>query len=170
MLMARKPSRRRKGFRSLPIDIELAMLTTGDGVVAAVDLGGNFDEPTFCISADVTVSTRGFTATEGPIVVGMAHSDYSASEIEGALEAVTSWNLSNMIERELAARKVRTIGSLPILVAAEVMQDGKTIKLKLGFSVAAGHTLKLWAWNQSGSPLTTGGLIELQGRLSCRTQ
>ncbi len=145
------------------------MLTEADGSVAAVDLGGNFDEPTFCISADVTVSSRGFTAGEGPLVIGLAHSDYSAAEIEEALEAVTSWNLSNLIEREQAGRKVRTIGALPILVAAEVMENGSKIKVKLGFTVAAGHTLKLWGWNQSGSPMTTGGLIELQGRLSCRT-
>ncbi len=146
------------------------MLTEADGSVAAVDLGGNFDEPTFCISADVTLTTRGFTVGEGPIVFGLAHSDYSAAEIEESLEAVTSWNLSNMIEREQAGRKVRTIGSLPILVAAEVMNNGVKMKIKLGFTVAAGHTLKLWGWNQSGSPLTTGGIVELQGRLSCRTQ
>jgi len=75
-----------------------------------------FDE-TFKAEARLTslvasYSLSGYTiGTDiGPVMVGIAHDDYSAAEIEEFIENTGSWNIGNMVSQEIAKRKVRIIG------------------------------------------------------------
>ncbi len=139
----------------------------GDSVVKG-NLDSTVVDGTFLISADLVWGLRGITPGEGPIVVGLAHSDYSAAEIEEALEAITSWDEGDKVAQERRRRKVRTVGMFSGETATQVLNDGKPIKTKLGFAIAEGDTLAVWGWNKSGATLTTGQIITAQGGVNAR--
>ncbi len=49
-------------------------------------------------------------AIDGALLFGVAHGDYTAAEIEEAIEATLSINQGNMVAREQANRLVRILG------------------------------------------------------------
>ncbi len=165
--MAKHGSRRR-GYRYLPINKGFDLLTTAPGVVIASNMDTTMDEDTFAISSEQTWNLEAHTAGEGPIVVGLAHSDYTAAEIEEALEAVASWDAGDRIAQERRRRKVRQVGIFNGQATTEVLNDGRPVKTKLGFVINSGETLKVWAWSKDSSNLTTGTILGTQGGLSCR--
>ncbi len=164
--MAKHPKRRRRtGFRVLPFSVGAAAGTVANGAVATATVSDVVDDRVWFMSLHTTVGTRGFTAGEGPIVVGVAHSDYTAAEIEECLEAQAAWDSSDLVAREQARRKVRTIGTFPIVTANDVLNDGRQMKIKLGWMAELGMTLDFWIWNKSGATLTTGGIVTFDGRV-----
>ncbi len=105
--------------------------------------------------ADWTVATG-----DGPVLVGVAHSDYTSTEIEEYLEQTQSWNEGNMIAQEINTRKIRRVGQFesPIGgVAADsvVLNDGKAIHVKLNWILLQGQSLQIWAYNMGGSAFAT---------------
>ncbi len=163
-----KGRRRGSPLLVLPIDDTTALLTTGPDAVVKGDFTGTVDSDTWLLSADFLPAIRNHTAGEGPLVVGVAHSDYTAAEIEEALEATTSWNQKNKIEQERRRRKVRRIGQFAGDSTEEVLNDGKPIRVKLGFKIEEGETLSQWIWNRSGGSLTTGSVLIMSGNLFAR--
>ncbi len=161
--MARKKNRR--PLRVLPFSVSAAAGALANGDVVSTAISDTVDEKMWLASMDAIHAARDFTAGEGPIVVGVAHSDYSAAEIEECLEAQASWDASDLVAREQARRKVRTIGTFPNVASGEVLNDGKEIRTKLGWIAEAGMTLQFWTWNKSGAALTTGGIAEHDGRV-----
>ncbi len=161
-------NRNRKGFRSLPIDENSAVGTPASNAVTKDDFNSVVDSDIFAISMDALWGMRDHTANQGPIVVGVAHGDYTAAEIEECLEAVASWDSGDKVEQERRRRKVRQIGIFPGLDADEVLNHGVKIRTKLGFVLQVGETLSLWTWNRAGVTLTTGTIITLQGLLHSR--
>ena len=118
------------------------------------------EERTRCSSLDATWSMSNFTPAQGdgPILVGVAHSDYTAAEIEEVIENTGSWTEGSKVEQEIAKRLVRVIGTLRSLTGAtenDVLNDGKPIKTKLNWILNSGDTLKIWAYNIGGSALAT---------------
>lgn len=111
------------------------------------------------------MSWNGGTAGEGPIVVGVAHSDYTDAEIEEVLENVGSWDEGDMIDQEKARRLVRRIGQINSPATAEdgLLNDGKPLKIKLNWLLTTGQTLSFFAFNKGGSSLTTGSYLVVEG-------
>ncbi len=90
----------------------------------------------------------------GPMVVGVAHSDYSAAEIEVYLENAGAWNEGNMISKEISTRKIRRIGAFDVAddaVDGISLNDGKPIKTRLNWILLANQSLRSWTYN--------GGLV-----------
>ncbi len=115
---------------------------------------------------------EGFTPTagDGPIRVGLAHSDYTAAEIEEFIENAGSWDPGNKISQEINSRRIREVGvfssegqGVAAVGGPVTLNDGKPIKTKLNWYLTTGDTLDLWAYNSGGGNLTTGAEVHLSG-------
>ncbi len=118
------------------------------------------------IVATWTIKDLTGVAGDGPIVVGVAHSDYSDAEIEQVIENTGSWDEGDLVQQEVAKRKVRTIGIFSEFsgdVNTFTLNDGLPIKTKLNWMLTTGDTLKMWAFNQGSGALTTGANMSCIG-------
>ncbi len=155
---------RKRGVKPLKVDFNLALGTLASADVIIGTLPTTATKREYLISADFYWSLLEKTVNEGPISVGVSHSDYTAAEVEEALEATGSWAVNDKVAQEQARRQVRAAGQFSGEVAGdEVLNDGKPMRLKLGFYVEIGQTLDIWAWNRSGAALTTGSILKCAG-------
>ncbi len=106
-------------------------------------------------------------ALSGPIMVGVAHGDYTDAEIEEYLETTGSWDEGDLVAQEVGKRKVRTVGIMndPDLASlSATLNDGKAIKTKLNWILNQGVTLKIWAYNLGTVALaTTAPVVKAEG-------
>ncbi len=151
---------RYRGYRKLPFTVNIAGGTVAADDVTSTVLAEIFTEERRVLSVEATVAMAGLTAGDGPISVGVAHSDYTAAEVEEALEAVGAWDEGNLVAQEQAKRFVREIGILSEEETA--LNEGQPIKTRLNWRVATGDTLQFWLRNR-GIQLTTGMEILIQG-------
>ncbi len=160
---------KRRKIRYLRASEEMALLTLGTGSVVAGGFDSSVDERTWMVSADLVTSLEGLTPGEGPIVVGVAHGDYSSTEIGEWFAGTGGWSTADLVAQEVRRRKIRQIGTFPGLGAEEVLNDGKPVHVKLGFYLDDGQSLQMWAFNAgSTNPLTTGAVLELNGSVWAR--
>ncbi len=142
---------------NIDLDFALGTLAPQDVVVAAV--ADTVNERSLISSIDCTYSLSGYTVIDnaGPIQVGVAHFDYSDAEIEEWIENVTSWDEGDLPSQEIANRKIRSIGTIPMVtsLAASPLNDGKPIKTKLNWIVNQAQGIKFWAYNQGSAALAT---------------
>ncbi len=131
--------------------------TIGDNIPDAVD------ERAFLLSTQMTITLRGLTPGEGPILVGLAHSDYTDPEIEQWIENVGGWSEGDLVQQEVSKRKIRQIGMFDGVAAEEVLNEGLSIKTTCKWILTQGQTLKVWAHNRSGATLTTGAVVLFDG-------
>ncbi len=115
-----------------------------------------------------TIADMTEAAGDGPILVGVAHSDYTDSEIEAVIEATGSWDPGNKIQNEISKRLVRKIGTFAIeatgVIVSQTLNDGKPIKTKLNWSLTTGKSLKIWAYNMGTSSLgATDPTVTVEG-------
>ncbi len=156
------------GYVKGRIDDSLALGTLAAKTLVSSTLGSVMSESGRISSADLTWSMNDFVDAvgDGPIFVGVAHSDYSDAEIEASIEASSSWDRGDKIQRELAQRLVRTIGSFSttgVTLSVDVLNDGRPIKTKLNWGLTTGDTLKIWAYNAGSSALGTGASVFVLG-------
>ncbi len=165
-LLAAKRGRKGRRLFVPKVTHEEALGTLAASDVQANNIADTLDEEAFLISADLVWSIRDLTATEGPIVVGICHSDYAASEIEEYLENAGSWDRGDLINQEISGRgrRIRTVGSFSGNSTEETLNDGKPIRTKCGWKLITGQTLKFWAYNKSGAALTTGAEVVVEGQ------
>ncbi len=94
----------------------------------------------------------------GPLMVGVAHGDYSAPEIEEWIENTGSWNEGDLVNQEIAGRKIRKIGIFdqPATISeSSVLNDGKAIKTKLNWILLQGQGLQYFLYNLGSSAFST---------------
>jgi len=145
------------------MDAELVLGTLADNTLLSGVVGENTDQDMFLMSIDGIWALGAHTAGEGPITVGLAHEDYTDAEIQQFLDNTGSWSPGDLIDQEIAKRKIRIVGVFPGADTDEVLNDGKPIRTKCMWRNATGQSLKNWAFNKSGAPLTTGSVILLTG-------
>ncbi len=141
----------------------LALGTLGAGVVVGANISNVVFDRTFVSSVVATYSLAEFTEAvdDGPITVGLAHSDYTDAEIEEWIENTGGWNEGNKVAQEIAKRKIKIVGTfdtrpgLAAGIASMVLNDGKMIKTKLNVILLEGQTIKIWARNDGQSALAT---------------
>ncbi len=174
--MARRPKRqyrRRKGggFRggylagNIDQDLGLATLAAKTLVSSATN---TVSEKRRVSSIKCTHTLSDFTvaANTGPIMVGVAHSDYTDAEIEAWVERSGSWSMSDLVADEVRQRKIRRIGifRIPPTAAGAVLNDGKPIRTKLNWTMITSQGLKFWAYNLgTGALVTTSPNYNVQG-------
>ncbi len=123
------------------------------------------DDSTYLLSIQAVWSMAEHTAGEGPIVVGVAHSDYTVAEISEWFSATGAWDRGNKVAQEQNRRSIRQVGVFDGNNVSETLNDGVPVKTKLGFMLSPGDTLQQWAINQDTSILTTGTLILADGKV-----
>ncbi len=123
------------------------------------------------ISIDMSWSITDLAANvDDAFQFGVAHSDYTAAEIEECLEATLSMDVGDKISQERANRLVREIGTISptggtILGSGIAFNDGKPVKTRLNWLMAIGDTLDVWVRNGSGTVYTTGTILSGTGTL-----
>ncbi len=161
MAKNRKGSRYR-GYRKLPFTTTLALSTLGADALISGSFGESFSEERRVLSMEVEVAMQGITAGDGPLEVGIAHSDYSAAEVEQQLEATGAWDEGDKVAQEQARRLVRRLGVLTD--SEDRLNDGRPVKIRLNWRIATGDTFQLWCRNR-GIAMQTGTEITIQGYL-----
>ncbi len=138
----------------------------GLGTLAAKSLvTGVFDEGvserTLISSLIATYSIENFTpgAGIGPLLVGIAHSDYSAAEVEAYIETLDSWKEADKIGQEVGKRQIRKIGVFRrqsgAAVDTQALNEGRPIKTKLNWILNKDQTLDLWVYNMGSAAIAT---------------
>ncbi len=160
-MIARKSPRKRAMGRyvqgNLDIDINLGTLTAKTAILGTTD---TVIDKTLVSSVVATYSLSGVTSaqSDGPVEVEVAHSDYTLAQIEEYLELATSWNETNLIDKEVQSRKIRRIRMFdtPDLVGrAYTLNDGKAIKTKLNWIMTNGQGLNYWCYNLGTNAFAT---------------
>ncbi len=166
---------RGRGRRSMstyikgPIDLKIdgGTLAAGTAILGATQ---TVTETTLITSVVATYGFSGFTGGDniGPVSVGVAHSDYTLSEVEAFLEQTSGWQQGNLVSREIAARKIRRIGMFVVEAAsageAAVLNDGRPIKTKLNWLVMTGQGLNFYIYNHGTAAFaTTDPQMEVDG-------
>ncbi len=167
-MVKHKSGRRRSKILKGNVDEAMALLTLANNSLVADAFDESVNERTFIISIDATYALRTLTPGEGPIVFGVAHSDYTAAEIEEVIENAGSWNEGDLVSQETARRKVRIIGQFEGQLANEDFNDGVKLKTTLKWILLQGQTIDLWAYNRSGAALTTGAFLICSGHVWLR--
>ncbi len=165
LLAKHKPKgRRRYSLRPVRITPELVLSTLGAATVLKADFVGNSDSQYRLISAIGTWTIRGLTAGEGPITVGVAHNDYTVAEIAEALVATNAISQGDKIANERSKRLVRIIGTFGPQGPGN-LDDGRPIKTRLNWLFPVGERPAIFAFNDSGSALTTGASVHFMGTI-----
>ncbi len=156
----RKGRRRRRRYLAGVIDEEMNLGTLSAKTVQREAFDETVAESTWISSIDGVWSLKNFTAgaDDGPIMVGIAHSDYTATEIEAFIENAGAWSEADLVSQEVAKRKIRIVGIFaePASAAEAVtLFDGVKKKTKCGWMLSTGQGLALWAYNLGDSNLAT---------------
>ena len=127
-------------------------------------IGGNFgetaNERTFVSSLVAKYALSNVTKglDDGPIMLGVAHADYSDAEIEAWIENSASWHSGDLVQQEITKRKIRQLGIFEMPIDANdtvLLNHGRPIKTKLNWMLQSGQTLKLWGYNMGNSNFAT---------------
>ncbi len=119
------------------------------------------------ISLKIAWSLQALTAGEGPVHVGVAHGDYTVTEVDEWMESQSSMSRGNLIEHEKASRKIRLVGTFSG-EANESLNNGRPIRTKLNWAVVGDEVINLFIYNGGAAPLTTGGVLGAVGSIFLR--
>ncbi len=166
--MARQRRRRRRSnkFFAYPVNTFFALGAATDNLIVLSALTTFGSTRVRVVSADLSWQLNGSTAGEGPIRVGLASDNLSATEIGQALDAAPT-SQSDIIAIERAKRPVRHVGLFTAETTGSDLRDGVTIRTRLGFSLNEGIELAAWARNKFGATITTGSGVTVTGTLYC---
>ncbi len=122
-------------------------------------------------SLEATYSLETFVAAsgDGPLHVGIAHSDYDLAEIEQWIESTTGWDEGDLIGKEIMQRKIRQIGTfrgLDNTSSIVVLNDGRPIKTKLNWLLTEGDTLDLWIYNAGSGAIGGDPALNCSGHVN----
>ncbi len=164
----RKGRRFRRYIRG-EMDEEMAIGTLNAKVVISAAIDNTVVERTWVSSMKALWSLKNVTpsATAGPLLVGIAHSDYTSAEIEEWIENTAGWAEADQIGQEIGRRKIRKVGifeNTGSVSDASVLNDGRMVHTKLGWILTSGQTLRTWAYNLgTGAYATTDPSVDIQG-------
>ncbi len=167
--MAQRKGRRRFSLRKVRVasSVLIGALAASD-VVAGVATGVATNTlRVTSLKAAYNLNDLGAAIDDGQ-EFGIAHSDYSAAEIEECLEASESMDIGDKIAQERANRLVRSLGRFVGTQLADgslTFNDGRPVKVKLNWLLAIGDSIQLWLRNGSDTVYTTGAAISLIGEM-----
>ncbi len=172
IIMARKGGRGRGRFRPYlrgAIDLQMALGTLGGSTLISTPVGDTVTEKAWLSSVVCAYALRNWTdiVNVGPILVGVAHSDYTSAEIEAWIENTGSWEAHDMVQQEVAKRKIKRVGILNGSTSATIstrLDNGLPIRTKCGWMLGSGQMVQLWAFNTGSQAIaTTDPVVEMQG-------
>ncbi len=161
--------RRTANFVAIPFEVALTLGTLANNATLTADLlASDFDDDIYMISVDCAFGLEGQTAGEGPIHVGIAHSDYTDAEIQEYLD-VDPTERHDKIAQERVKRgaQIRKFGRFGIGTEGgpnTVLANGTLQRKPLKFVVNEGKTLSVYATNR-GVGNTTGREVKASGTI-----
>ncbi len=170
----RRRKTRRRGRRGRTVRISR---NAGPGALATLDVVSSpitdvSPDPYRLLSANLGWSWGDIQAVaDDGLEFGLAHSDYTAAEVEECLEAQAAIDPGDKVAREQANRWVRSIGrisSAGVLVggAAQAWNNGLPKFIRLNWYMSIGDTLNVWIRNSSGTVWTTGSGLFVNGQIT----
>lgn len=160
--MVKHPKKRRfRRYIKGKVHYDLSLTTLAAETAVSEVVADALSEPAYLSSVKASWAMADFTpaAGDGPIEVGVAHSDYTTAEIEEWIENTNSWEEADMIGQEVAKRKIRSVGIFPtpdeLATQAVVLANGRLITTKCGWMLMGSQTLRIWAFNHGNSALAT---------------
>ncbi len=160
--MAKHTGKRRRYVKYLKgkVTEDFALGTLAAKTIIAQLLSDNLTEKAWLSSVKLKWAISQVTPVTdvGPVMVGVAHSDYTATEIEEWIENAASWEQGNEVAQEIAKRKIRECGifDTPLAVQdAVALNEGRAFTVKCGWMLTTGQTLRVWAYNMGGQPFAT---------------
>ncbi len=171
VLMAhrRRGGKRRYNLRKVRINSAPAIGALDVGDVVSVSIINVAADTYRLISFKAAFTWANKATQDDSLTFGLAHSDYSAAEVEEALEAVTSIDLGDKVAQERANRLVREIGVIggksDTSAGGADFNDGRQVKVRLNWLMSIGDQLNLWMRNASGVIYTTGGTVTVSGAI-----
>ncbi len=160
--MMAKHGKRRKFRRYIKgsINHRVRLDTLASKTVLATNIGNTVADTAYCSSIRATWSLDNVTkATNvGPVLVGIAHSDYTGTEIEEWIESLVNWDEGNLVAAERRRRKIRRVGVFSNAdepTTWSVLNDGKPLTTKAGWILMEGQTIKIWVYNMGGLAFST---------------
>ncbi len=161
-----KKGRSTKGLRKIRVNTQQNLATLANQAVIKTPLyqaATSNARRQWLMSFEGFISIKDVTAGEGPLIVGVSHSDLSTTEVAEAILAQNS-NVDDIIEREQARRPVREWGVFVAKDVDEYLNNDQTKKkYKIKFSVGEGFTPELYIFNDSAATLTTGASVHISG-------
>ncbi len=136
----------------------LATVTAIKSTLLAAPVGSSYR----VASVKATWSLVPFTEGDGPILLGIAHGDYTIAEIKEFIEATSAIDLGDKIAQERARRLIRIVGTVSS-VANSTLNDGKMITTKLNWKITQGKALSFFTYNDGGASMTTGSFAKVNG-------
>ncbi len=171
--VAKKRSGKRMGkYIRGNVDEEVDLGTLAAKTLTGVSFDETVEERTLISSLVASWSMEDWTPTAnaGPIMVGVAHNDYSNAEVESFIENTGSWKEGDLVQsREIGRRLIKIIGTFPGeggegAGSVQVLNEGKPIKTKLNWILTSGKTLRVWAYNLgTAAAATTDAQVHAQG-------
>ncbi len=138
--MAKKRGKRRGQLIVGNVDEQIALGTLAN----LTGLANTFDETvngrSKVMSMDWSATMSGLTEGEGPIILYLAHSDYTLAEVEEYIESTGTWNLGSKVDQEVAKRLIRVLGTFSGQ-ASEQLNDGVKRRIKMNWWLEQGQTL-----------------------------
>jgi len=167
----RKPRKRFRKYIRGAIDKAFALGTLAGNTLVSATFDGVVNERTFISSVKALYAMDEFTSAtdDGPIIIGLAHSDYTDAEIEAWVENTTagSWDEGNLVAQEIGRRKIRRVGVFEDAIGGTgslVLNEGRMITTKCGWILLQGQTVRVWAYNAGSSALATSDpTVHVQG-------
>lgn len=165
------PRKRKFNLRKVRVEAGLAI-----GALAASDVVSSALTAVSANRYRVTSIKASYTITDLAAVIddafqfGIAHSDYTAAEIEECIEATAAIDIGDKIAQERANRLVREIGTigsagLDSALGGVTYNEGRPVKTKLNWLIGIGDTLVLYVRNGSGTVYSTGSTLKAKGEL-----
>ncbi len=156
-----KHSKRRFNLRKVRVSPRQALTTLASNLAIVGALVPAADGAYRLVTAKGSWGITELAATEGPITVGFAHSDYSVTEIKECLEAQAAISKGDKVAQEQANRLVRVVGVLN--GGDDQLNDGKPISTKLNWLITIGDLVNIFAYNDGSDALTTGANVTFMG-------
>ncbi len=167
--LAKKGRRKFRRYLRGQIDTSQALGTLANNSALKLNVSDTVIDSTWISSIVASWSIKNMTpaAGQGPILVGVAHSDYTAAEIEEWIESSESWNSADLRTQEQARRKIRRVGLLIATTSATegfTINHGNPVKTKCNWVLQPGQTMSLWFYNTGTVALaTTDPVVTIQG-------
>ncbi len=142
------------------IDLNANLGTLAGVTAQAVPTQDTVSERARVTSIDCAYALSNFTPTAdvGPVIIGVAHGDYSQAEIEEWIELSTGWDVADLVSREISSRLIRRIGVFEdpdSAAGVAVLNDGKPIKTRLNWGLNSGQGLDFWVYNSGSAAFVT---------------
>ena len=150
------------------IDLKLELLTLSPNTTLKGSTAETAIEEMRVSSVVCQYSLSGFTPAvdDGPVMIGISHVDYTATEVEEFIENTGSWDYSDLRQQEIGKRLIRIIGVFDNPGGTSeslALNHGRPIKTKLNWPLVTGQGISFWAYNQGDSQLTSGSEVFFVG-------